>query len=105
LRSPALPAIATKTCAWWRCSRARRAQRDSALAGITRIPAEILGVAERVGSLTPGRDADLVVLTADPFDITRAFSGLRQWRGCVRSAATNFASGNATTTRPAPPPS
>jgi imidazolonepropionase-like amidohydrolase len=33
---------------------------------ITRVPAEILGVADRVGSLAPGRDADLVVLTDRP---------------------------------------
>ncbi|MEW6252516.1 MAG: amidohydrolase family protein, partial [Planctomycetota bacterium] len=37
--------------------------------GITRVPAEILGVAERVGSLAPGRDADLLVLTGEPLDI------------------------------------
>ena len=30
-------------------------------------PAEILGVADRVGSLVAGKDADFVVLTADPF--------------------------------------
>ncbi|MEW6251006.1 MAG: amidohydrolase family protein, partial [Planctomycetota bacterium] len=43
--------------------------REQALAGITRVPAEILGVAERVGSLAPGRDADLLVLTGEPLDI------------------------------------
>jgi imidazolonepropionase-like amidohydrolase len=37
-----------------------------ALAAITRVPAEILGVAERVGSLAPGRDADLLILSGDP---------------------------------------
>lgn len=35
---------------------------------ITRVPAEILGVADRVGSLAPGRDADLLVLTGDPLE-------------------------------------
>ncbi len=40
-----------------------------ALAAITRVPAEILGVSERVGSLAPGKDADLLVLTGDPLDI------------------------------------
>jgi len=34
--------------------------------GITRIPAEILGVSDRVGSLAPGRDADIVVFSGDP---------------------------------------
>lgn len=38
-----------------------------ALAAITRVPAEILGVQNRVGSIARGRDADLVFLTADPF--------------------------------------
>jgi len=41
-----------------------------ALEAITRIPAEILGVAERVGSLAPGKDADLLVLTGDPLEVS-----------------------------------
>jgi len=40
---------------------------ERALAAVTRVPAEILGVAERVGSLAPGRDADFVVLSGEPF--------------------------------------
>lgn len=39
-----------------------------ALAAITRIPAEILGVADRVGSIEPGKDADLVILTGRPLE-------------------------------------
>jgi imidazolonepropionase-like amidohydrolase len=42
--------------------------RERALAAITRIPAEILGVQERIGSLAPGRDADFLVLTGHPLD-------------------------------------
>lgn len=42
---------------------------ERALAAITRVPAEILGVDDRVGSLAPGRDADLLVLTGQPLDI------------------------------------
>jgi imidazolonepropionase-like amidohydrolase len=38
-----------------------------ALAAVTRVPAEILGVADRVGSLRAGRDADLVFLSGAPF--------------------------------------
>lgn len=38
-----------------------------ALAAITLVPAEILGLSERVGSIARGRDADLVFLSADPF--------------------------------------
>jgi imidazolonepropionase-like amidohydrolase len=41
---------------------------DEALRAITINPAEILGVADRVGSLKPGKDADVVVLTGHPFD-------------------------------------
>jgi len=38
-----------------------------ALQAVTLAPAEILGVADRVGSVAKGRDADLVFLTAEPF--------------------------------------
>ena len=31
-------------------------------------PARIFGVADRVGSLEPGKDADLVIWTGDPFE-------------------------------------
>ena len=44
--------------------------RERALAAITRIPAEILGVAERVGSLAPGKDADFLVLSGEPLGIS-----------------------------------
>ena len=33
---------------------------------MTRVPAEVLGVAHRVGSLSPGKDADIVVWFGDP---------------------------------------
>jgi len=39
---------------------------EDALGAITRVPAEILGVDDRIGSLAVGKDADLVVLTGDP---------------------------------------
>lgn len=42
---------------------------EQALAGTTRVPAEILHVADRVGSLAPGTDADLLVLSGPPLDI------------------------------------
>ncbi len=41
-----------------------------ALAAITKIPAEILGIDDRVGSLAAGRDADFVVWSGSPFDPT-----------------------------------
>jgi imidazolonepropionase-like amidohydrolase len=42
--------------------------RAAALRAVTLTAAEILGVAARVGSLEPGKDADVVVLSGDPFD-------------------------------------
>ncbi len=40
---------------------------EEVLKMLTVYPAEMLGVADRVGSLTPGHDADFVILTGDPF--------------------------------------
>jgi imidazolonepropionase-like amidohydrolase len=42
--------------------------RDDALAAITRWPAEILGIADRAGTLEKGKDANLLLLTGDPLD-------------------------------------
>jgi len=42
--------------------------REDALKAVTLHPAELLGIAERVGSVEKGRDADLLFLTGDPFD-------------------------------------
>ncbi len=39
---------------------------EAAWQAITKNPAEILGVADRIGSLEPGKDADIVIWTADP---------------------------------------
>ncbi len=44
--------------------------RRRVLEAITRVPAEILGVAACVGSLAPGKDADLVILSGDPLATT-----------------------------------
>ena len=41
---------------------------DEALAAITLNAAKILGVEDRVGSITPGKDADLVICATHPFD-------------------------------------
>ena len=40
---------------------------DAALRSVTLSPAEIFGVADRLGSLEPGKRADLIVTTGDPF--------------------------------------
>jgi imidazolonepropionase-like amidohydrolase len=42
--------------------------RDDALRAITLAPAEVFGVADRVGSLQAGKDADVVVWSGDPFE-------------------------------------
>lgn len=43
-----------------------------ALKAITLYPAEILGISDRVGSLAPGKDADLVVLSDHPFHVAKS---------------------------------
>ncbi len=42
---------------------------ETALAAVTSSPANILGVADRVGALEPSRDGDLVVLSGPPADV------------------------------------
>jgi imidazolonepropionase-like amidohydrolase len=42
--------------------------RDDALRSITLTPAEMFGVADRVGSLSVGKDADVVIWSGDPFE-------------------------------------
>lgn len=41
---------------------------SAALAALTINPAKMFGVADRIGSLEPGKDADLVVWSGDPFE-------------------------------------
>lgn len=43
--------------------------RDEAMRAITINPARILGVDDRLGSLAPGKDADLCVWSGDPLDV------------------------------------
>ncbi|WP_035770072.1 amidohydrolase [Arthrobacter castelli] len=56
--------------------------RQQALESITINPAKVMGVADRVGSLEVGKDADLVLWTGDPLDVmqraTQVFIGGRQ---------------------------
>ncbi len=44
--------------------------RAQALRAITLTAAEILGVADRVGSLEKGKDADILILSGDPLEVT-----------------------------------
>ena len=42
---------------------------EDGLAGLTRVPAEALGVAGELGTIAPGQRADLVLWTGDPLDV------------------------------------
>ena len=56
--------------------------RDVALRAITLNPATVMGVADRIGSLAVGKDADLVLWSSDPLDVMsraeRVFIGGRE---------------------------
>jgi imidazolonepropionase-like amidohydrolase len=43
---------------------------DDALRAVTLSPAEVFGVADRIGSLQAGRDANVVIWSGDPFEFT-----------------------------------
>ena len=43
---------------------------DAALAAVTSVPATLLGVSDRVGTLSKGLDADLVLWNGTPFELT-----------------------------------
>ena len=46
---------------------------DAALRAVTLTPAETFGVADRIGSLQAGREANVVIWSGDPFEpLTRA---------------------------------
>jgi imidazolonepropionase-like amidohydrolase len=47
-----------------------------ALATVTIDAARILGVADRIGSLEPGKDADLALFDGDPFEYTTHCTGV-----------------------------
>jgi hypothetical protein len=44
--------------------------KDKALAAITSTPAQLLGVADKVGTIKPGKDADLIALDGEPLELT-----------------------------------
>jgi len=57
---------------------------DAALRAITLTPAEVFGVADKVGSLQPGREANVVVWSGDPFEFsTRAETVLVRGRPSI----------------------
>lgn len=56
---------------------------DDAFAAITSVPAEIMGLGDRLGSLKAGRAADFVVWDGDPLELSSAaqivyIDGVRQ---------------------------
>jgi imidazolonepropionase-like amidohydrolase len=52
---------------------------EEALKAITVNAAEIIGVADRVGSLEAGKDADLVVFSGHPFDYRTVAEWVLVW--------------------------
>jgi imidazolonepropionase-like amidohydrolase len=56
--------------------------RETALRSVTINPARIIGVADRLGSIVTGKDADLVIWSGDPLDVMsraeRAYIGGRE---------------------------
>jgi len=44
--------------------------RDAALQAVTLTPARLWGVADRIGSIEVGKDADVVIWSGDPFELT-----------------------------------
>jgi imidazolonepropionase-like amidohydrolase len=44
--------------------------RDKAIAAVTTVPAEVLGLGNRVGSLEVGKDGNVLVLSGDPLSVT-----------------------------------
>ena len=59
--------------------------RDTALRALTMNPARVLRIADQLGSLTPGKDADVVVWSGDPLDVmSRAEVVLQRGREIYR---------------------
>ena len=44
--------------------------RDAALSAVTATPARVWGVSDRTGSIEVGKDADVVIWSGDPFELT-----------------------------------
>ena len=49
---------------------------DQALAGITRRPAQLLGVDDRIGTLEVGKDGDVALFDGDPFEYSTHCTGV-----------------------------
>lgn len=42
---------------------------DDAIRAITSVPAKMMGISNRVGTITPGKDADIVIFKGDPLSV------------------------------------
>ena len=42
---------------------------DDAIRAITIVPAKIMGLSDRIGSVAPGKDADLAIFKGDPLSV------------------------------------
>jgi hypothetical protein len=52
---------------------------EDGLAGLTRVPAQVFGVGDRLGTIAPGKLADLVLWSGDPLDVANTAEQL--WLG------------------------
>jgi imidazolonepropionase-like amidohydrolase len=68
--------------------------RDAALRAVTINPARVLGVEDRVGSLSAGKDADVVLWSGDPLDLQSRV--LRTWIDGVEVYTYDDAAGSGT---------
>jgi imidazolonepropionase-like amidohydrolase len=71
-RGPELPAVLGTNYLWYQAATAVKygTPVPEALEAITLRPAKVLGADKMVGSIEPGKDADLVILTGDPLKIS-----------------------------------
>jgi imidazolonepropionase-like amidohydrolase len=70
-RAPSLPPALGTNYLWYQAATAVKygTPPEEALEAITLRPAQVLGVEKLVGSIEPGKDADLVILTGDPLKL------------------------------------
>ena len=83
---------------------AKQLDEAEALNGVTKTAAEVLGVADRVGSLVPGRDADFIVVHGAPLDAAASVSqvyieGSKVWDRASRAEEAELAASNAVVLR------
>lgn len=70
-RAPNLPATLGSNYLWYQAATAVKygVPRDEALAALASRPAKMLGLDHLVGTLEPGKDADVIVLSGDPLKL------------------------------------